>query len=158
MSGTYYKHILAAIDLSEDNRKVIDKAVDRVRSNGAKLSVIHVDVDLKDLYTEMIDIDIDNVQDQVIAEAKEKLEAFLASVDYPIEKKLVQAQKEGKLPRKMALPELVAAALSQSILGKEEADKLLAADALRYEAIQVDNFAPGELEGMSQSAPAVHAA
>ena len=90
MSGTtYYKHILAAIDLSEDNRKVIDKAVDRARSNGAKLSVIHVDVDLKDLYTEMIDIDIDNVQDQVIAEAKEKLEAFLASVDYPIEKKLV---------------------------------------------------------------------
>ena len=47
MSGTYYKHILAAIDLSEDNRKVIDKAVDRARSNGAKLSVIHVDVDLK---------------------------------------------------------------------------------------------------------------
>ncbi|MGH1410420.1 MAG: universal stress protein [Aeromonas sp.] len=90
MSGTtYYKHILAAIDLSEDNRKVIDKAVDRARSNGAKLSVIYVDVDLKDLYTEMIDIDIDNVQDQVIAEAKEKLEAFLASVDYPIEKKLV---------------------------------------------------------------------
>ncbi len=33
MSGTtYYKHILAAIDLSEDNRKVIDKAVDRARS------------------------------------------------------------------------------------------------------------------------------
>ena len=41
MSGTtYYKHILAAIDLSEDNRKVIDKAVDRARSNGAKLSTI----------------------------------------------------------------------------------------------------------------------
>jgi len=72
MNGTYYQHILAAIDLSEDNRKVIEKAVDRARSNGAKLSVIHVDVDLKDLYTEMIDIDIDNVQDQVIAEAKEK--------------------------------------------------------------------------------------
>ena len=68
---------------------MIDKAVDRARSNGAKLSVIHVDVDLKDLYTEMIDIDIDNVQDQVIAEAKEKLEAFLASVDYRIEKQLV---------------------------------------------------------------------
>ena len=33
MSGTYYKHILAAIDLSEDNRKVIEKAVDRARSN-----------------------------------------------------------------------------------------------------------------------------
>ena len=134
MNGTYYKHVLAAIDLSEDNRKVIEKAVDRARSNGAKLSVIHVDVDLKDLYTEMIDIDIDNVQDQVIAEAKEKLEAFLASVDYPIEKKLVQAQKEGRLPRKLALPELVAAALSQSILGKEEADKYMKEAGERYAA------------------------
>jgi universal stress protein A len=40
---------------------MIDKAVDRARSNGAQLSVIHVDVDLKDLYTEMIDIDIDKL-------------------------------------------------------------------------------------------------
>ena len=39
-----------------------------------------------------------------------------------------------------------------------EADKLLAADALRYEAIQVDNFAPGELEGLSQTNPVEHAA
>jgi acyl-CoA dehydrogenase len=85
--------------------------------------------------------------------------AFLAMVAVqPYEKKLVQAQKEGKLPRKMALPELVDAALSQSILSKDEADKLLAADALRYEAIQVDNFAPGELEGLSQPNPVVHAA
>ncbi|MGL5320870.1 MAG: acyl-CoA dehydrogenase, partial [Aeromonas veronii] len=79
--------------------------------------------------------------------------AFQAMVAVqPYEKKLVQAQKEGKLPRKLALPELVAAALAGSILSKDEADKLLAADALRYEAIQVDNFAPGELEGFSQQA------
>ena len=64
MNGTYYKHVLAAIDLSEDNPQG-DREGGRPgpRSNGAKLSVIHVDVDLKDLYTEMIDIDIDNVQD-----------------------------------------------------------------------------------------------
>ncbi|MGL5294843.1 MAG: universal stress protein [Aeromonas sp.] len=90
MSGTtYYKHILATVDLCDDNRKVIDKAVDRARANGAKLSIIHIDMDLKDLYTEMIDIDVDNVQNQLITEAKDKLETFLASVDYPIEKKLV---------------------------------------------------------------------
>ena len=69
-----------------------------------------------------------------------------------------EAQKEGKLPRKLALPELVEAALAKSVLSKDEADKLLAADALRYEAIQVDNFAPGELEGLSQQNPVVHAA
>ena len=50
------------------------------------------------------------------------------------------------------------AALAKSVLSKDEADKLLAADALRYEAIQVDNFAPGELEGMAQASPIHHAA
>ncbi|PSJ45240.1 universal stress protein [Zobellella endophytica] len=84
-----YKHILAAVDMTEKNRKVIAKAVDRARANQAKLSVIHVDVDLKDLYTEMIDIDIDNIQDQVVADAKQRLEEYLADIDYPIEKKLV---------------------------------------------------------------------
>ena len=89
MSGQTYQHILAAIDLRSDDHQVLDKAIALAKTHAAKLSVIHVDVDLRELYTEMIDIDIDNVQDQVIAEAKEKLETFLASVDYPIEKKLV---------------------------------------------------------------------
>jgi len=84
-----YKHILAAVDMTEKNRKVIAKAVDRAKANKAKLSVIHVDVDLKDLYTEMIDIDIDNIQDQVVADAKQRLEEYLADIGYPIEKKLV---------------------------------------------------------------------
>ncbi|PSJ38659.1 universal stress protein [Zobellella taiwanensis] len=84
-----YKHILAAVDMTEKNRKVIAKAVDRARANQAKLSVIHVDVDLKDLYTEMIDIDIDNIQDQVVADAKQRLEEYLGDINYPIEKKLV---------------------------------------------------------------------
>ncbi|GAA3543642.1 universal stress protein [Zobellella aerophila] len=88
MTGQY-THVLAAVDMSESNRKVITKAVDRAKANHAKLSVIHVDVDLKDLYTEMIDIDIDNIQDQVVADAKQRLEEYLADVDYPIEKKLV---------------------------------------------------------------------
>jgi universal stress protein A len=89
MNGTYYKHILARSTCRKTTAKVIREGGRPGPLNSAKLSVIHVDVDLRDLYTEMIDIDIDNVQDQVIAEAKEKLEAFLASVDYPIEKKLV---------------------------------------------------------------------
>ncbi|WP_108652703.1 universal stress protein [Dongshaea marina] len=89
MEGHHYQHILVAIDLAEDNRKVIDKAIDRAKANQAKLSIIHVDVDLKDLYTEMIDIDIDNVQNQVIEESMGKLEEFLAQIEFPINKKLV---------------------------------------------------------------------
>ena len=50
---------------------MIEKAVDRARSNGAKLSVIHVDVDLKDLYTEMIDID--KIEGQVQSSALKRI-------------------------------------------------------------------------------------
>jgi acyl-CoA dehydrogenase len=79
--------------------------------------------------------------------------AFLAMVAVqPLEKKIAQAQKEKRLPRKLAIADLVSSALAQSILTQAEADQLLAADALRYEAIQVDNFAPGELESMGQAA------
>ena len=78
--------------------------------------------------------------------------AFLAMVAVqPLEKKIAQAQKEKRLPRKLAIADLVSSALAQSILTQSEADQLLAADALRYEAIQVDNFAPGELESMGQA-------
>ena len=84
-----YKHILAAVDMTENNKKVIAKAVDRARANNAKLSVIHVDVDLKDLYTEMIDIDIDNIQDKVVADATDRLREYIGEIDYPIEKKMV---------------------------------------------------------------------
>jgi universal stress protein A len=89
MSGTYYQHVLVAIDLADDNRSVIDKAVERARSNQALLSVIYVDVDLNEIYTELIDIDINNVQAQILAQAKDRLATFLTGIDYPIANQLV---------------------------------------------------------------------
>lgn len=89
MRGQSYQHILAAINLDEESGPVLQKAIALAKTHAAKLSVIHVDVDVKDLYTEMIDIDLNRVQDQVIQDAQQKLEQVLAGLDFPIEKKLI---------------------------------------------------------------------
>ena len=46
-----YKHILVAVDLSEDSPVLLKKAVDIAKRHEAKLSMIHVDVNFSDLYT-----------------------------------------------------------------------------------------------------------
>ncbi|WP_409421598.1 universal stress protein [Pseudaeromonas sp. ZJS20] len=84
-----YQHILVALDLDEEHTRVLDKAVALARCHHAKLSVIHVDINLQDLYTEMIALDIDTMQDKVLADANARLDKALAGTDYPIEKRLV---------------------------------------------------------------------
>ncbi len=75
-------------------------------------------------------------------------QAFLAMYKVrPLERKIAKAQKAGNLPRKVELSVIVKAALEQEILTQQEADDLLKADKLRYQAIQVDHFEPGVLEG-----------
>lgn len=89
MNGQTYQHILVAIDLRADNHPVLDKAIALAKTHSAKLSVIHVDVDLREIYTEMIDIDIGELQDHALAETRKKMEQVLAGIGFPLEKKLV---------------------------------------------------------------------
>lgn len=80
--------------------------------------------------------------------------AFDAMQDVkPLEKKLAAAAKEKKVPRKGTLEERLNAALEQNILTQEEVDKIKHADALRYEAIQVDNFKPEWFKGEAEKVP-----
>jgi universal stress protein A len=89
MSGQTYQHILVAIDLRADNHKVLDKAIGLAKTHSAKLSVIHVDVDLREIYTEMIDIDLGELQHHALAETKKKMEQAIEGIGFPLEKKLV---------------------------------------------------------------------
>ncbi|GAB3215640.1 universal stress protein [Pseudaeromonas pectinilytica] len=89
MNGQTYQHILVAIDLRADNHPVLDKAIALAKTHSAKLSVIHVDVDLREIYTEMIDIDIGELQDHALTETRKKMEQVLAGLGFPLEKKLV---------------------------------------------------------------------
>ncbi len=89
MRGQSYQHILAAIDLGNSNDVVIQKAIALARTHAAKLSVIHVDMDVQNLYTDMIDIELEQVQDSMLQETRTKLEQALSGLDFPIDKKLI---------------------------------------------------------------------
>lgn len=66
----------------------------------------------------------------------------------PLHARLRQAQQQGDLPRKLGLSELIAVAQETGLLDASEARALQDAERLRYQALQVDSFAVGELEGV----------
>ncbi|GAK84396.1 butyryl-CoA dehydrogenase [Vibrio ponticus] len=67
--------------------------------------------------------------------------AFLAMYGVQaIERKLMRAAKEGKVARKGVLTERLEQARQAGVLTENEIEQVLAADKLRYQAIQVDHF------------------
>ena len=62
-----YKHILVAVDLSEESLILVRKGAEIAKRHSAKLSLIHVDVNFSDLYTGLIDINMQSVQSSVSA-------------------------------------------------------------------------------------------
>ncbi|WP_375055033.1 acyl-CoA dehydrogenase [Zobellella sp. DQSA1] len=72
--------------------------------------------------------------------------AFLAMVSIQgIEKKLLEAQKAGRLPRKLPFEQMLEQARAQDIISDTEVQRLVKAEELRRRAIAVDSFAPGVL-------------
>jgi hypothetical protein len=67
--------------------------------------------------------------------------AFLAMYDVkPLERKLMKAAKDGKVARKGLLHDRLQQAFEADVLTEQEIDQIMAADKLRYKAIQVDHF------------------
>ena len=68
-----YKHILVAVDLSEESPFLLKKAVGVAKRHDAKLSIIHVDVNFSDLYTGLIDVNMVSMQDRISSETQQAL-------------------------------------------------------------------------------------
>ena len=83
-----YKHVLVAVDLSEESLVLLRKGANIAEKFGAKLSLIHVDVNFSDLYTGLIDINMSSVQDSVIAETSKALNDLAGQLTYPVTEKL----------------------------------------------------------------------
>ncbi|MBV6524472.1 universal stress protein UspA [Ursidibacter maritimus] len=79
-----YKHILVAVDLSEESLVLLRKGAKLAEKCEAKLSLIHVDVNFSDLYTGLIDINMSSVQDSVSEETTKALEELAHKVEYPV--------------------------------------------------------------------------
>ena len=65
-----YKHVLVAVDLSEESPVLLKKAVGIAKRHDAKLSIIHVDVNFSDLYTGLIDVNMSSMQDRISTETQ----------------------------------------------------------------------------------------
>lgn len=84
-----YKHILVAIDLSEDSVVLIHKAAQLAKLLDAKLSLIHIDVNYAELYTGLIDINLADAQHRMADDAKKQLKALAQKANYPVSHTLV---------------------------------------------------------------------
>ena len=84
-----YKHIIAAIDLSEDSAYLVNKAAKLAQSLNAKLSLVHIDVDYADLYTGLIDINLAEMHERAESDAQTRLHELANNAGYPVAHTLV---------------------------------------------------------------------
>ncbi|MEC6816788.1 universal stress protein [Photobacterium toruni] len=84
-----YKHIIAAIDLSEDSAYLVNKAAKLAQSLDAKLSLVHIDVDYADLYTGLIDINLAEMHERAESDAQNRLHELASNAGYPVAHTLV---------------------------------------------------------------------
>ncbi|WP_341664477.1 universal stress protein UspA [Vibrio sp.] len=84
-----YQHILVAVDLLEDSKTLVDKAVSLAKPLGAEVSFIHIDVNYAELYTGLIDINLAETQHQAIEASQQQLQKFAKHANYPIKHTLV---------------------------------------------------------------------
>ncbi|PSW19364.1 universal stress global response regulator UspA [Photobacterium sanctipauli] len=84
-----YKHILVAIDLSEDSAILVGKAAQLAKAVDAKLSLIHIDVNYAELYTGLIDINLSDAQHRMADDAQQQLQALAEKANYPVSHTLV---------------------------------------------------------------------
>lgn len=84
-----YQHILVAVDLTEDSKLLIDKAVALAKPLGAEVSFVHIDVNYAELYTGLIDINLAETQHQAIQASQTQLQNFADHANFPIKHTLV---------------------------------------------------------------------
>ncbi|MCW8334799.1 universal stress protein UspA [Vibrio sp. SCSIO 43135] len=84
-----YQHILVAVDLSEDSKVLVDKAVALAKPLNAEISFIHIDVNYAELYTGLIDINLAETQHQAMEASQKQLQAFADHAQYPVKHTLV---------------------------------------------------------------------
>lgn len=76
-----YKHILVAIDLSDEADGVLEKAKDLAESNQAQLTLVHVVEPLSVAYGSDIPLDLTTLQDEITQQARERISKLAESIN-----------------------------------------------------------------------------
>ncbi|HSG88831.1 MAG TPA: universal stress protein [Pseudomonadales bacterium] len=97
---TAYRHLLLAVDLTEESAPVADKARALAEAFGATLSIVHVIEPLSLAYGGDIPMDLSSVQDQIHEQAKAHLGEFARGLDVPEERQyLIFGRPESEIHR-----------------------------------------------------------
>jgi len=99
---TMYKHILLAVDLTEDSKKIAIKAVELAKLSKAQFSVIHVQEPIRYAYASEAPIDYSQVQTQIDGYAQKSLDEFVNSLDIKVENSLLESGKTSSSIREAA--------------------------------------------------------
>ncbi|MCL6268772.1 universal stress protein [Sansalvadorimonas sp. 2012CJ34-2] len=68
-----YKHILVAVDLTDEADVVLDKAREIAEANSAKLTLVHVVEPLSVAYGSDIPLDLTTLQDEITQQARDRI-------------------------------------------------------------------------------------
>ena len=95
-----YKHILIAVDLTEESGQVAERAVSLARQGESKLSLIHVIEPLSFAYGGDVPMDLSAIQEQLDEHAQQRLSSFAESLDYKVdESHVVSGHTESEIHR-----------------------------------------------------------
>ncbi|MFV0574604.1 MAG: universal stress protein [Vibrio sp.] len=86
-----YKHILVAVDLSDDSEILVNKAACLAKACDAKLSLIHIDVNFTDMYTGFMEINFAETQNAMMESAQKKILNLVKGIEYPITETIVSS-------------------------------------------------------------------
>ncbi|MBD1575784.1 MULTISPECIES: universal stress protein [Vibrio] len=86
-----YKHILVAVDLSEDSEILVKKAAGLACALNANLSLVHIDVNFTDMYTGFMEINFAETQNAMLEAAQGKIQKLVQTVDYPVSEIIVSS-------------------------------------------------------------------
>ncbi|BCE03299.1 universal stress protein [Marinicellulosiphila megalodicopiae] len=97
-----YKHILLAVDLTEDSKKIALKAIELTKLSQAKLSVVHVQESIRYAYASEAPIDYSQVQTQIDNYAQKSLDEFVRSLSVDVENSILENGKTSNKIRQIA--------------------------------------------------------
>ena len=79
-----YKHILVALELTEESKILIDKAISTAKLIGAEVSFIHIDGTHGEIYPDLMDIQADPNQRPLNERSNDLLLRFQKYTEFPI--------------------------------------------------------------------------
>ena len=95
-----YKHILLAVDLSDESVQLVEKVKQLASTCSAELSLVHVIEPLSFAYGGDVPMDLTAIQEQLDEHARSKIERYCQQLEYPVKQShIVSGHTETEIHR-----------------------------------------------------------